>query len=174
MKHYSKVFGCLITMLCLSSVIEALPEDRDKPIRGKADSNQLNANTGVTVLTGNVVITQGMLEIYADKVTLEVDPVTNQLTYLIAEGAPATFFDQPSLEQSIVEVSGSNIEVYPLQNQVITTGEAQLTQDGNTASGEKIEYNTLSGLMTIISRRSLLGDPDEEQAELIIQPGTLE
>lgn len=161
----------MLVSLCAASLALALPEDRNKPINGKADSNTIDANSGKTVLVGQVVITQGALIIYADKVTIETDEISNQLSYLLAEGNPVRFFDQPVANGDTVAVQGLRVEFFPNENKIITLGQAQITQIGNKAEGERIIYLTDTGVMTIDSERTLTGRASGKQAELLIQPG---
>lgn len=161
-------------LAALATTAQALPEDREKPITGKASKQTLNANTGKTVLTGNVQIRQGNLTILADEVTIETDPVTNDLRYMIASGNPVRFSDLPNAEEPQVEISGRQIEFFPMENQVITLGNAIILQGGNRASGERIQYDTVTGIMTIESDVIVNNTPDGEQAEFIIQPGSVD
>ncbi|TCS37625.1 lipopolysaccharide transport periplasmic protein LptA [Reinekea marinisedimentorum] len=171
-KHLVK--PVVVAALLHSSLTFALPEDRNLPITGKADTNTLDTNTGTSVLTGNVVINQGKLQILADQVTIITDPETNDLTYMKAIGKPAQFTDIPELDADEVEVTGDTVEYYPQQNLIVTLGNSQITQSGNEARGEKIEYDTLSGQMVIYSARALSGDNSQGQAELLLQPGTVD
>ena len=158
----------------LSATALALPEDRELPITGKADSNSFDINTGISILTGNVVITQGNLEILADQVVIETDPETNELSYIKATGNPAIFTDIPQLGSDMVEVNGNQVEFFPATDIIITLGEARITQSGNEARGEQIEYQAATGQVTIQSARSLSGNQDDEQAELLLLPGSTE
>jgi lipopolysaccharide export system protein LptA len=164
----------LVIVFLQSSLSFALPEDRDLPITGKADTNTFDTNSGKSILTGNVVIHQGELEILADVVTIITDAETNDLTYMKAVGKPAQFTDIPELDADEVTVTGETVEYFPQQNLIVTQGDAQITQSGNEARGKKIEYNTLSGQMVIYSARSLSGNDSEDQAELLLQPGTVD
>lgn len=154
------------------SCVWALPEDREKEITGQADRQTFAANSGTTVLTGNVIIRQGALTIYADKVTIETDETTDELRYMLAEGAPVRFIDTPSADDGEVTVTGATIEFFPLENTIITLGDAKILQTGNQAQGERIEYDTVTGVMTIESRRLLTGNDSDAQAEFILQPGS--
>jgi lipopolysaccharide export system protein LptA len=168
------IAAVFVALMSLSHQALALPEDRDKPITGKASKQTLNANTGQTTLTGNVQIRQGNLTILADEVTLETDPITNDLRYMIATGNPVRFSDLPNADEALVEISGRQIEFFPMDNQVITLGKAVIVQGGNRASGERIKYDTVTGIMTIESEIIVNETPDGEQAEFIIQPGTVD
>lgn len=163
-----------ISAAFISSMAFALPEDRDLPITGKADTNTFDTGNGVSVLIGNVVIHQGELEILADEVTIETDPETNDLTYMKAIGQPAKFTDIPEVGADLVEVTGATVEYYPQKNLIVTVGNAQISQSGNEARGEQIEYDTLTGQMVIQSARALTGNNEAEQAELLLQPGTVD
>jgi lipopolysaccharide export system protein LptA len=68
---------------------QAEKADRDKPINYQADQGDVNYQTKVGTLIGNVVITQGTLTIHADKVILRQNP-DNSLS-ATAYGNPLTF-----------------------------------------------------------------------------------
>lgn len=153
-----------------SSGTHALPEDREKPIEGRADSTQLNTLTGMTLLSGNVQINQGELVIYASQVSLQRDSATNAVSYIKAIGNPARLIDVPRSADEPLTVYGKVIEFYNQQNLIVTQGDARLTQAGSQVNGERIEYNSLSGVMIIASDRVVNADQAGAQATFIIQP----
>lgn len=167
-----KAIALLLTLCGLTQIAAALPEDRDKPIYGNADQTQIEANSGKTVMTQNVVIRQGLLSIYADKVTIERNNDTGQFSYMLAQGNPVKFTDAPSVASEIVEVQGQVIEFFPDQDLIITIGNAQIQMNGNSAKGERIRYNTVTGLMTIESEKTVNENSSGAQAEFVLQPGT--
>jgi lipopolysaccharide export system protein LptA len=63
--------------------------DREKPINYQADAGDVNYQTKIGTLIGNVIITQGTLTIHADKVILRQNP-DNSLS-ATAFGNPITF-----------------------------------------------------------------------------------
>ena len=63
--------------------------DRDKPINYQADSGDVNYQTKLGTLVGNVIITQGTLTIHADKVILRQNPDNSMSA--TAYGNPLTF-----------------------------------------------------------------------------------
>jgi lipopolysaccharide export system protein LptA len=84
--------GLALALLCAATsatVAQAEKADRDKPINYQADSGDVNYQTKVGTLLGNVVITQGTLTIHADKVILRQNP-DNSLS-ATAFGNPLTF-----------------------------------------------------------------------------------
>src|SRR5436309_13140135 len=63
--------------------------DRDKPINYQADSGDVNYQTKVGTLSGNVILTQGTLTIHADKIVFHQNPDSS--VSAVAYGNPVTF-----------------------------------------------------------------------------------
>jgi lipopolysaccharide export system protein LptA len=63
--------------------------DRDKPINYQADSGDVNVQTKVGTLLGNVILTQGTLVIHADKITFRQN--ADNSVSASAWGNPITF-----------------------------------------------------------------------------------
>ena len=171
MTRPNNAFVSLFFVLLMPALCFGLPEDRDKPITGKAEKTTIDANTGKTILTGNVVIRQGMLTIYANQVTIENDEATNKTKYILATGNPVQFTDTPQLEKPQVEVTGQQIEFFVMDNLIITFDNAKIRNGGNEATGERIQYDTVTGLMTIEGECALIQTDNCEQAEFTLQPG---
>jgi lipopolysaccharide export system protein LptA len=81
-------------LLALAAAVLAFPVaaekgDKEKPINYSADHGDVNYQTKVGTLTGNVVVTQGTLTIHADKIVLKQNP-DNSLS-ASAFGNPVTF-----------------------------------------------------------------------------------
>ena len=84
--------GLFIALVCAAlsaAPAQAEKADRDKPINYQADSGDVNYQTKIGTLLGNVIITQGTLTIHADKVILRQNP-DNSLS-ATAFGNPLTF-----------------------------------------------------------------------------------
>jgi len=65
----------LAAMLSLGAgAAHAEKADKEKPINYSADSGDVNYQTKVGALTGNVIITQGTLTIHADKIVFKQNP----------------------------------------------------------------------------------------------------
>jgi lipopolysaccharide export system protein LptA len=87
-RRASLALALLCTAACAPAAL-AEKADRDKPINYQADAGDVNYQTKVGTLIGNVVITQGTLTIHADKVILRQNP-DNSLS-ATAFGNPLTF-----------------------------------------------------------------------------------
>src|SRR5438309_11826116 len=75
-------------------VLQPLPSraekaDRDKPINYQADSGDVNYQTKIGTLLGNVILTQGTLTIHADKIVFHQNP--DNSVSATAYGNPITF-----------------------------------------------------------------------------------
>jgi lipopolysaccharide export system protein LptA len=75
----------------VSNVAPASAEkaDRDKPINYQADTGDVNVQTKVGTLVGNVILTQGTLRIQADKIVFHQNP--DNSVSATAWGNPITF-----------------------------------------------------------------------------------
>jgi len=83
----------LITAIACATVFapaaRAEKADREKPINYQADAGDVNYQTKVGTLIGNVIITQGTLTIHADKVIMRQNPDNSMSA--TAFGNPITF-----------------------------------------------------------------------------------
>jgi lipopolysaccharide export system protein LptA len=84
--------GSLVILLAAAAhALHAHAEkaDRDKPINYQADSGDVNVQTKVGTLSGNVILTQGTLTIHADKIVFHQNP--DNSVSASAWGNPITF-----------------------------------------------------------------------------------
>ena len=84
----------LALVAALLGAVTALPAtaekaDRDKPINYQADTGDVNYQTKVGTLQGNVILTQGTLTIHADKIIFHQNP--DNSVSATAYGNPLTF-----------------------------------------------------------------------------------
>jgi lipopolysaccharide export system protein LptA len=83
--------GLIALVLADAHAPSALAEkaDRDKPINYQADAGDVNVQTKVGTLTGNVILTQGTIVIHADKIVFHQNP--DNSVSASAWGNPITF-----------------------------------------------------------------------------------
>jgi lipopolysaccharide export system protein LptA len=83
-----------VATFVVSPAAYALKSDAGKPIEISADrwdhNGAVGGNSGTSVYTGNVVITQGSIRITADRATLTLE--NGKLQKALIVGKPATFF----------------------------------------------------------------------------------
>ncbi|MDX2477851.1 MAG: lipopolysaccharide transport periplasmic protein LptA [Gammaproteobacteria bacterium] len=147
----------LITSLAIagilfSSPVLALDSDKDAPVTINADTTDIDFRTGKRVLSGNVDITQGTLNIRADKIVLiykgdEIDTAT-------AYGKPVRFKQLPEGQKQMVHGEGITLELKQAKNLITLQQNAKITQGSNTITGKVIYYNTKTSKMTVKSQSS--------------------
>ena len=146
----------------LSMNAMALPSDAQQPIRLLADKATYSERTGVTSYSGNVTITQGTLKLAADNITVNLSN-GRSIQSAIATGRPATMQQIVTKEKGLAKGQANKID-YNAQNGIVTlTGNAKLTQNGASFSGNVIRYSLKVGDVEATSGGS-------QRVELIFPP----
>ncbi len=81
----------LICLWLLSSQGQALPNDRDQPIRIAAQQAILDQRQGITIYSGDVQFSQGSMLVKADRVTAHFNAESQKIEKIHAEGSPALY-----------------------------------------------------------------------------------
>ncbi len=147
----------LLAVLLLPLLSWALPEDSQQEIQITSDSASLDKIQGLIIYTGNVNMTQGTLNIKADKITLTRD--SDGLQKIKALGNPAHYEQIISLQEGKTQASGNTIIYHAASEELVLIENAELEKQGNLFSGEKIVY--------LISEQRIKAD---SQVTMVIQP----
>jgi lipopolysaccharide export system protein LptA len=142
--------------LLLAGVGFAKTSDRTEIIHTssvKTDATQ--GDKGVTILTGNVVMTQGTLKVTGNVAHLYMDADNNPIRAVV-DGTPATFHEIDDNGNN-VDGHATNID-YQISTSIATlTGDAWVKQQGRgEGHGDKLVYNTNTSNMTGESQGSNL------------------
>ncbi len=157
-----RIFAALLILLPIYA--QALPGDRDQPIKIAADSAELNEREGIAVYVGKVQMQQGSMQIEADKVTLYSDD--SGIRRVIAIGKPAHYNHRRVASEPITHAYGDRIEYDVNKGQVVLTRNAVLVQDGDTFSGNTIFYDQKQGLVNAQSD----SEKGSQRVQMVIQP----
>ncbi len=133
------ITSALTTGALATNWAHALPDDRSKPIEIQANSAERDAKTGVTTYTGNVDIQQGSIHISASKVVL--DSKNNALTEINASGGPATYHQQLTGPDDVVDAQANTIHFDVAKDLITLQGNSSLKQQSGNISGDRIEYD---------------------------------
>jgi lipopolysaccharide export system protein LptA len=142
-----------VALACAGPLAHAEKADRTKPMSVTSAGDHpdvLDLKKHSAVFTGNVVITQGTLEIHADRVEVSQDPDGNQLGYAFGSSTkPATFRQKRDGADEYSEGDAQKIEYDSAANRVRFVGAAHLrmlkgTAVTDTASAALITYDTAS------------------------------
>jgi lipopolysaccharide export system protein LptA len=133
------ITSALTTGVLATNLAHALPDDRTKPIEIQANSAERDAKTGVTTYTGNVDIQQGSIHISASTVVL--DSKNNALTEINASGGPATYHQQLTGPDDVVDAQANTIHFDVAKDLITLQGNSSLKQQSGNISGDRIEYD---------------------------------
>lgn len=153
----------------------ALESDKYQPINIEADRAEFDRKAGTAAYFGNVVLQQGSLIIYADKISLIREG--EELKEAIATGKPARFQQQLDDSDALTRARSQTMRFNTNQQKVTLLKEAFLKQGENSFRGEQIIYDTEQERVS--ARATPTGEAPAEQPKnngrikLIIQPNTL-
>jgi lipopolysaccharide export system protein LptA len=128
----------LFMLAFISPLAAALQDDREQPLRVVADTAEHNEMSGVTVYTGNVIITQGSMRIEAETVTLTGRE--NKVDNMVAVGNPARLQQQPKPEDSMMYARAQRIIYFVVDDRVQLIDKASIEQNDSVVNSDEIEY----------------------------------
>ena len=101
---------------------------------------KLNLNTGYSVYTGNVKITQGELKLTGDEVTVQ-QTKNNEVEQITVTGKPA-HYNHVTEKGETIQAESEHMVYTASQNKLIMTINANLKQPDHQVSSQKIVYDT--------------------------------
>ncbi|MDC8830065.1 lipopolysaccharide transport periplasmic protein LptA [Alteromonas gilva] len=127
-------------LLVLSpALVLAKQSDFSQNLEVKSESQFMDGKLKKTVLVDNVQITQGTLNIRADRLEIEGEQGKGKEIF-IATGRPA-YYSQQLDDGKVVEAEAFEIR-YEVANRTISlTGQAKLNQNARTMTAESITYD---------------------------------
>ena len=141
--HLLVMTASLVCGLMVSTAY-ALDSDREQPVHLEADRASYNQQTGVTVYSGNVILTQGTIRVEADTVTANLDQARS-IKDVTALGKPAKFQQKVSPDKGIVYGEGNKVYYEAASSQITLTGGAKITQDNSSFNGNILRYGMKQG-----------------------------
>jgi len=130
------ILFCLQTNICTADSVEKIIIN--------ADQMRLNIESGHSIYTGNVRISQGKLVLSGDKVTLEQN--NNEIESITVIGKPARYNNVTEKGEPI-EAESEHMVYNARQNKLEMTTNARLQQPGHQISSQKIIYDTLKKII---------------------------
>lgn len=145
----------------------ALPDDRDQPIEIRADQVELDDEAGVAIYQGDVRLDQGSVRVTADRLTIHYT-AEQDVDRIVAEGSdaagPASYHQQPEADAALIRAKAQAITYRTATEQVELTGNAELRQQDDSFSGERIVYDVRERRITAS------GGSDGAPVTMTIQP----
>lgn len=141
MVHVTVYFFCLVYTLSAYSSNKVTQENNKLPIHIKAESFQLDEKKGLAIYQGKVLMTQGNIEITADKIELHRGESSDQF---FAYGHPAFFQQQNLVTKEKVEAEAGSFQYSSGNKQLHLRTEARLVKKNALFEGDYIHYDTLT------------------------------
>lgn len=130
----------LATLLLACSLhASARQSDFSQAIDVQAERSEFDERTGVQTLMGNVVISQGTMQIMADRIDVTID--AGKLATIKGTGAPIRF-QQENEEGKLVTGECDEITYDAKQARLIMVGNARLAQPDQELTGNRIEFDS--------------------------------
>jgi lipopolysaccharide export system protein LptA len=150
----------LATLLPVDSI--AKTTDRNQPMDVESDRTDADlGDDGEAVLSGNVLITQGTLQVGADRATIKRN--AGEISTVVLTGAPATL-KQVNDNGETMNAHASTI-TYTLSSELIVlSGSVVIEQPRGTLRGETIKYDLKTGRLD--------GGGDGSRVKMRIMPKT--
>lgn len=162
----------VMSLSVITSYTVALPDDWQKEMTILSDSAEIDRRAGTVVYEGNVILTQGTLKIEADRLMILRNGDT--LEKAVAEGDRARYQQQIEVGKPLTTALGNRIDYYTSERRIIITGDAELEQEGNIFSGERITYDmateTVRADGTTAESSTDSTDEDSGRIKVVIQP----
>ncbi len=138
----------------MGSELQALESDREQPIRIQADAAMVDENQGASVYRGNVIITQGTLEVTADEV--EIFTADNTVIQIIAKVDKnsddlAQYRQQINEAEEMVYADAKKITYLVQEERLHLAGDARLQQVEDVFTGELLYYDLARRIVNLSS-----------------------
>ena len=144
----------LYLMTLLPTFSYALETDREQPIRIQADAAIVDEKKGSSVYKGNVIITQGTLEVTADEV--EIFTADREVIQIIAKtnkGSEvlAHYQQQTNEAMDMVVADAKKITYLVQEERLHLAGDARLQQIDDVFTGQLLYYDLGRGIVNLNS-----------------------
>ena len=142
MRRLPAADAALLLMLLLPAAVLARSTDRNQEMQVEATGADAVLNDdGESILTG-VTITQGTMQIEANKAT--ITRLKGDITRIVLDGSPARM-QQENDNGELMRARAQRIDHNPVTEVIVLTGAVEVDQGTNTMRGERITYDTKSG-----------------------------
>lgn len=129
----------LLALLAGSMTAQARQDDFKQPVNVVSREQMADLKANTIIFDGEVVVTQGTMEIHADKIEIKRG-TDGKLQSVEAYGSPVTF-RQILDNGKPIHTRSSTLSYLPVQSLVVLSGKATIWQGESSMTGERIEYN---------------------------------
>lgn len=158
----------LSLLLVWSAAAYAESADRDKPIHLESDRVLIDDLKQTSVFEGKVHLTQGTLDIQAEKIVLTQDK--QGYKHCTATGKLASFRQKHEGADEYMEGYGERIEYDTRAETVDFFGQARAKRNQDDVQGDHIAYSTRTEIFQVNGDPNHADDPDKGRVHAVIQP----
>ena len=145
MKNLNINIFLYLALIITPTILWALETDSQQPIYIEADGATYDDNTGKSVYTGNVEVTQGSMLLRSDE--LVVYTKARRPFKIVATGKPVTFKQTPKPGDEDVHGKSFTAEYYIDTELLVMIEKAVVWQGKNTYASERIEYDRKNSIV---------------------------
>ncbi len=157
-----------LLMLWLAGPALAEQADRSKPVNIEANSVQMDDLHKTSLYEGDVILTQGTLQVHADRVAVKQDAAGfNQAT---AWGNPVYFRQKQDNSDEYLEGWANRLDMDNAKNTVLMTGNARLKKGADEMHASSMLYNTATQQFSAQRDTSLRPDGRPDRVRTAIFP----
>jgi lipopolysaccharide export system protein LptA len=167
MNRLLKLCTIVVATTLWSTSLHAEKADRDKPLEIEADSVTVNDAKKTSIYKGNVILTQGTLNIRGDKMVVIEDKEGFQ--HGTTTGDPASFKQKREGKNEYMEGSGQRIEYDGHMDKVQLYTKAWVKRGEDIVHGDYIMYDANAEYAEVIGGGETNGAP-KGRVKAIIQP----
>jgi len=161
----------LYLLLLLPCAAFAEKADRDKPINIEADTLTSNDAKKISTYTGNVILTQGTIEIHADKLVVHED--VQGFQHSTSTGNPTTFKQKQDGKNEYIKASAQRIEYDGRSDKVQLYTRAWVSKGDDIVHGDYIMYDANAEYAEALggdSKAASSGTTPSGRVRAVIQP----
>lgn len=140
MKQLLKISAAICSFIFLSA--NAKPNNFMEQVTIKSQRQTIDIKTNIVAYVGDVVVTQGTMQINADKLQIQNATQNNQ-QIITATGSPVKF--KQTLEDGKIIAAEAQQASYNMNTKNLTlTKNAKITQGENQITSEQVHYNLIN------------------------------
>lgn len=153
----------VLALFALPTAILAEAKPPAEPINIEADNAKILEKEGKSVYSGNVILIQGNTRVTADKLTVFSDK--GKLSRITAVGKPVTYKQSNQPKAADITAEADTVDYFAVEERIVLLNNARLTQGRTVFSGNRIEYNANTKVVTAKQAES-----GKQRVQVIIHP----
>lgn len=150
-------------LIFIATAVSAESKPAPDPINIDADNAKVIEKEGKSIYSGNVILIQGNTKVTADVVT--VLSKDGKLSQIIAEGKPVTYHQTNKPKAEDIRGEADRVDYFAGEQRIVLLNNAKLSQGRNVFSGNRIEYNAATEIVTASQ-----SETGKERVRVTIQP----